>query len=158
MFSCRPARLHGAWRVHRSVDTQRRTATPVRSRVSKHYEAYKDILPEKCELKRKNSHQYGERIDEGFVTYCHCCDGRRVVEPAHPRLPDEQRRLGAAGYVVAASGVAITPSCCIMLIWSNSRHVSTILPLAIWSMIIAGTATCLPVGGMPIRSPVWVPW
>lgn len=83
------------------------------------------------ELKRKNPHQYGERIDEGFVAYCNCCDGRRVVEPAYLRLSDEQRRLGAAGYLVAASGVAVTPSCCIMLIWSNSRHVSTILPLAI---------------------------
>src|SRR3954447_10414293 len=44
-----------------------------------------------------------------------------------------------------------------MLSWSNRRHVSTIFPLAIWSIVIADTATCFPVGGMPIRSPVWAP-
>jgi hypothetical protein len=34
----------------------------MRSRVSKEYEAYKDIQPEKCELEQKNPHQYADRI------------------------------------------------------------------------------------------------
>ena len=41
----------------------------------------------------------------------------------------------------------------VMMALKERKHIE----LAIWSIVIADTVTCLPVGGMPIRSPVWLP-
>jgi hypothetical protein len=55
----------------------------------------------------------------------------------------------------AASGTA--PSCCIIESVSQMSHASRVLPSAIREYVIPSTVTCLPVGDMPISSPVFVP-
>src|SRR4030095_12023940 len=77
-----------------------------------------------------------------------------LIRPHNAGLDPGWALCSGEDQAVACSGVGITPSCCIMLSWSNRRHVSTIIPPTIWSMVIADTTTCFPVGGMPIRSPV----
>src|SRR5215207_5089428 len=48
----------------------------------------------------------------------------------------------------------MTPSCCIRLRVSRLAQRSTALPSAMRAMIIPGTENGLPVGGMPMKSPV----
>jgi hypothetical protein len=53
--------------------------------------------------------------------------------------------------------VGTTPSCCIRPRLSALTQLSTNFPSAILWMTIPVTVICLPVGGMPIRSPLCVP-
>jgi hypothetical protein len=48
--------------------------------------------------------------------------------------------------------VGITPSCCNIPSASKLSQPSSNVPLTMWVMIIPVTVTCLPVGGMPMRS------
>jgi len=61
------------------------------------------------------------------------------------------------GCLLLLAGVGIAPIWCISVIWSNTSAHSVTLPSVIRNMHMPEMFICLPVGGIPINSPVWVP-
>ena len=61
------------------------------------------------------------------------------------------------GYAPVWAICGIAPSCCIMPRSSSLTQLSTNFPSLMRSISIPVKLTCLPVGGMPMKSPWWVP-
>src|SRR3977135_3003766 len=76
--------------------------------------------------------------------------------------PSDFLARGLDGYLVEAAALALprsgtTPSCCIRARASQLTQPSSILPFAKRAMLTPVMLTCFPVGGIPLRSPLWVP-
>jgi hypothetical protein len=86
-------------------------------------------------------------------------NGQHQVHPCHPAYPEKFFVIGSVIDVVDDQempyfGGGITPSCCIIPNKSIISQSSAIFPPSKRLMQITIMAICLPVGGIPIRSPL----
>src|SRR5438105_9660959 len=102
---------------------------------------------------RQNAHRTSHRFAPGDEPPPHENLARVPFEDRHPSASDVTIRVsaGQGSLIVIGAGAAI---CCIIPHASNSFHASMILPFFQRMRMSAVNLTGLPVGAMPIASPV----